>query len=303
MVERYYSHSSRITLENNAFARIAAPNYYIEDDGEEVRVSIPKYYDETYFPVKITRPRNAVWIETPNMKATFKQLQFLSLVANKGYKEIGNDLNLNINTIANQLNILRAQNEKIIDGKQIRPTNIDLIVEAEKYGLLFPLTLIGIKSEAMKLSKNKYENRNLTIRELEILQIVADRIKSDEKTKQSKISINTLKNHITSILKKMNVYSTSEAVIKGVETGLIQSPYSARELDLSVFDSLTNAEIALLETMISRINNNKTVVPDDKPYNTIKNHLNVIYSKLHARNRTQALLLFLEAEKRRFISE
>ena len=62
---------------------------------------------------------------------------------------------------------------------------------------------------------------NLTSREYQILFLLSEFKENDEIAKELFISVSTVKAHIASILKKLNVYSRTEAVLIGIKCGLI----------------------------------------------------------------------------------
>jgi len=62
----------------------------------------------------------------------------------------------------------------------------------------------------------------LTTRETEVLQRLADGVPTDQIATELFVSVNTVRNHIHNIIRKLNVHSRLEAVSAGIRNGLIQ---------------------------------------------------------------------------------
>jgi len=62
----------------------------------------------------------------------------------------------------------------------------------------------------------------LTARETEVLQRLADGVPTDQIANELFVSVNTVRNHIHNIIRKLNVHSRLEAVSSGIRNGLIQ---------------------------------------------------------------------------------
>ena len=62
----------------------------------------------------------------------------------------------------------------------------------------------------------------LTARESEVLQRLADGVHTDQIATELYVSVNTVRNHIHNIIRKLNVHSRLEAVSTGIRNGLIQ---------------------------------------------------------------------------------
>lgn len=61
--------------------------------------------------------------------------------------------------------------------------------------------------------KNKHDDNNLTSREIEVLQLIAEGLINKEIAKQLYISEKTVKNHVSNIFKKLNVSDRTQAAI------------------------------------------------------------------------------------------
>jgi DNA-binding NarL/FixJ family response regulator len=62
---------------------------------------------------------------------------------------------------------------------------------------------------------------NLSVRELEILRLVAKGVSNKQIAQELNISLRTVKGHVFNIFSKLNANSRTEAVIKGLREGLI----------------------------------------------------------------------------------
>lgn len=62
----------------------------------------------------------------------------------------------------------------------------------------------------------------LTPRETEVLQRLADGMPTDQIAADLFVSVNTVRNHIHNVIRKLNVHSRLEAVSTGIRNGLIQ---------------------------------------------------------------------------------
>ena len=67
----------------------------------------------------------------------------------------------------------------------------------------------------------------LTPREVEVLQLIAKGDSNKQIARELKIRDGTVKNYITNILRKLNVFPRTEAVREGVKRGLIKIPDEA----------------------------------------------------------------------------
>jgi PAS domain S-box-containing protein len=75
--------------------------------------------------------------------------------------------------------------------------------------------------EAAARRPRSRDNRELTLREIEILQLVADGFENDEISGQLYISTETVKSHVRRVLQKLDARSRTHAVSLGLRRGLI----------------------------------------------------------------------------------
>ncbi|MEK7288372.1 MAG: response regulator transcription factor [Elusimicrobiota bacterium] len=91
-------------------------------------------------------------------------------------------------------------------------------------GVLIPQPIMGKLMDGIrKISAAQLEASliNLTKTELMILAMVGHGASNDEVSKRLTSSIKTIKNHLNRIFQKLNVRNRTEAVLKGIDLGLI----------------------------------------------------------------------------------
>lgn len=91
-------------------------------------------------------------------------------------------------------------------------------------GVLIPQPIMGKLMEGIrKISSAQLEASliNLTKTELTILAMVGQGRSNDEIAKQLTSSVKTVKNHLNRIFQKLSVKNRTEAVLKGIDLGLI----------------------------------------------------------------------------------
>jgi DNA-binding NarL/FixJ family response regulator len=64
-------------------------------------------------------------------------------------------------------------------------------------------------------------NETLSAREIEVLQLLADGVATEEIAARLYLSVNTVRNHVHSIIRKLGVHSRLEAVAHGIRRGVI----------------------------------------------------------------------------------
>jgi DNA-binding NarL/FixJ family response regulator len=77
-----------------------------------------------------------------------------------------------------------------------------------------------------EVRSNRTGPDSLSPRELEVLQLLATGMRVEEISDQLVISASTVRNHIQSVLEKLNAHSQLEAVAKALAAGLITAPQS-----------------------------------------------------------------------------
>ena len=88
---------------------------------------------------------------------------------------------------------------------------------------LSPALAAGMLAEARKLDSGaeRDEDRIITKREEEVLQLIADGCSTPEVAAKLYISQKTVKNHLASIYEKLNARDRTQAVITAVRMGII----------------------------------------------------------------------------------
>lgn len=81
--------------------------------------------------------------------------------------------------------------------------------------------LLNDLSKTLSQSEPEVRGSNLTRRELQVLELVADGLPNRDVANQLHISENTVKNHMRSIHEKLDVRTRTEAVVKAARHGLL----------------------------------------------------------------------------------
>ena len=120
------------------------------------------------------------------------------------------------------INIAIDENQRLVKALNIH-TNIQHITPINNKVIL--INGFGPKTESYYISKEnsrtKTPQSNLTAREQEILQLVANGFSSEEIADKLSLSIHTIKTHRKNILSKTQTKNSSELIKKCVEWGLI----------------------------------------------------------------------------------
>ncbi|MBI2071261.1 MAG: response regulator transcription factor [Elusimicrobia bacterium] len=101
---------------------------------------------------------------------------------------------------------------------------VNAIKTFSQEGVLIPQPIMGKLMEGIrKISSAQLEASliNLTKTELAILAMVGRGFSNDEISKRLESSVKTVKNHLNRIFQKLNVKNRTEAVLKGIDLGLI----------------------------------------------------------------------------------
>lgn len=101
---------------------------------------------------------------------------------------------------------------------------IDIVKQAaDPDTILSPIIAQSMLNEAKKLDANKREeDRIITKREEEVLQLIADGCSTPEVAAKLYISQKTVKNHLASIYEKLNARDRTQAVLLAVRMGIVQ---------------------------------------------------------------------------------
>ncbi|HHT05421.1 MAG TPA: response regulator transcription factor [Hydrogenispora sp.] len=72
------------------------------------------------------------------------------------------------------------------------------------------------------ITEKDHYGRNLTPREVELLQLIAKGYKNREIAKQMMIALKTVENHRANIMKKLNVTNAAELIVTAVKEGIVK---------------------------------------------------------------------------------
>ncbi|MEK6544371.1 MAG: response regulator transcription factor [Elusimicrobiota bacterium] len=109
---------------------------------------------------------------------------------------------------------------KMLPAKEL----VNAIRTFSQEGVLIPQPIMGKLMEGIrKISAAQLEASliNLTKTELAILSMVGKGDSNDQISKKMTSSIKTVKNHLNRVFQKLNVKNRTEAVLKGIDLGLI----------------------------------------------------------------------------------
>ena len=117
-------------------------------------------------------------------------------------------------------------------GYLLKDSSIDEVAQAirvvaDGQSLISPSMAIKLLDEFKHMSRGDRtanSSPKLTVRELEVLRLVAQGLNNREIAKQLFISENTVKNHVRNILEKLQLHSRMEAVMYAVREKLLDIP-------------------------------------------------------------------------------
>ena len=84
---------------------------------------------------------------------------------------------------------------------------------------VFPASLL---SQISRRRREQPKGETLTEREHEVLRLLAEAMSVDDIAADLGLSVHTVRNHVRSILTKLQARSQLEAVVEGVRTGLVR---------------------------------------------------------------------------------
>jgi PAS domain S-box-containing protein len=105
------------------------------------------------------------------------------------------------------------------EARAASAANVDLVVCVAHPRRVLPADLTP--QEAAARRPRSRDNRELTDREVEILQLMADGFENEEISTHLYISTETVKSHVRRVLQKLNARSRTHAVSLGLRRGLI----------------------------------------------------------------------------------
>lgn len=93
-----------------------------------------------------------------------------------------------------------------------------------------------------QLAKQRNNHPKLTMRELEILQLIAHGLSNKQIAARINKSLFTVKNHVHNILEKLKVHYRQEAIKCAYKDGLLKKLESPRQNDNQAIDELTHTD-------------------------------------------------------------
>jgi two-component system, NarL family, response regulator DegU len=111
-------------------------------------------------------------------------------------------------------------------GYLTKDCSIDEVVEAVRLaasgdGAVSPDLAVALLREATAAAADAAET-NVSAREIEVLQLIAEGAAPPEVAERLFISVKTVKNHLSSIYEKLDARDRTQAVLKGLRMGIIR---------------------------------------------------------------------------------
>ncbi len=140
----------------------------------------------------------------------------------KKIKEISKEIKVLILTIHDEEEYIYEVTKAGAEGyvqKDIRPEELkNAINKVFKGSKVFP---VGVKDENITKAYKDDEIEELSNREYQVLELLAQGMSNKELARELYISEKTVKNHVSNILKKLSVNDRTQAVILGLKKGLV----------------------------------------------------------------------------------
>jgi|SRR6056297_131656 len=140
-----------------------------------------------------------------------------------GTKELENLVKA-IKTINKRTSIFVLQNDKKAFNKNT-DRYVDLIIPISKdYNYLYSMIKKHVNKnveETIKEFSVNYKFQNLTDREMDVMKLISKGMSNKKISAELLITERTVKNHVSSILKKMSVNDRTQALIKSLKMGIV----------------------------------------------------------------------------------
>lgn len=131
----------------------------------------------------------------------------------------------NIKAIENKINIFILQSKEVSFNKKIE-RYIDLKISVSKdYKYLYKMITKYVNktsNDNIKEENEEFKFHNLTKREMDVMNLIAEGLTNRAISKELVISERTVKNHVSSILKKLSVNDRTQALIKCLKMGIVK---------------------------------------------------------------------------------
>lgn len=130
-------------------------------------------------------------------------------------------------TVHNEIDYLVKAVDIGVDGYLLKNTGsaelkkaIKTVIKGESY--IQPDLIPSLNSKLITRNNNREKIEALTRRELEVLILVASGMFNKEIAEEMKISERTVKNHISSIFKKIDVADRTQAAVFAIKNNLVE---------------------------------------------------------------------------------
>jgi len=130
----------------------------------------------------------------------------------------------NIKAIDKQINIFILKNKGVFFNTKIE-RYIDLKISVSKdHKYLYSMItkyVNTISNDSVKEVNNEFKFHNLTKREMDVMKLISQGLSNRAISEELVISERTVKNHVSSILKKLSANDRTQALIKCLKKGIV----------------------------------------------------------------------------------
>lgn len=154
-------------------------------------------------------------INMPNMNG----LEVLKKIKEKGIRR-----KVLILTIHNEVEYLKKATEIGVDGYVLKDSELSVLKKAiysvHEGNIFIQPSLVPLLKQSMEQSEKK-NDEGLTKRELEVLKLIAEGLYNKEIADKLTISEKTVKNHASSIFRKIGVSDRTQAAVYAIRNGYV----------------------------------------------------------------------------------
>lgn len=142
----------------------------------------------------------------------------------KKIKEKGIRRKVLILTIHNEVEYLKKATEIGVDGYVLKDSELSVLKKAiysvHEGNIFIQPSLVPLLKQSMEQSEKK-NDEGLTKRELEVLKLIAEGLYNKEIADKLTISEKTVKNHASSIFRKIGVSDRTQAAVYAIRNGYV----------------------------------------------------------------------------------